>query len=503
MTEEKLDYVIAHEQAHISRCDHWWKPLGFLLLTVHWFNPVMWLAYILLCRDIEMACDERVIKDYDDVQRADYSEALLDCSVKRKMITACPLAFGEVSVKERIKSVLNYKKPAFWIVVVAVIACVAAAVCFLTNPIKNNKEVVDSRVTSVLCRIVCDEYSETISPVYFSEGAKRKKDNLPQGTIYTTGSIIFTIDWDTDILRVGEEYYENRNNASTFISMKTYEIEKNEAGEFVLDVSHRNGREDEKAMYYIEGPDGVHMMQLIYTADVSAMQLTLTDVITLSQKGYDLTWSDFENYNYIETGSGLYIRVYEIDENFELWIGGGYTDSKPMYIRLRLISESETDIYMDIRQGADAVQDFINLQNPPSFMALILESELWNDDSVYAGYLTLNPVEFVLSSDTMRVEELALTSEDMPNGYYLYDEAESHIALYIPIGTEFLFYDWTDLFTDPTDSQYTKTDENDKWISTQDFSVFMEYLQNFRENTPPFIFREKNGKLSVSERWVP
>lgn len=135
MSEEKLAYVIAHEEAHIRRCDHWWKPLGFLLLTIHWFNPVLWLAYILLCRDIEMACDERVIKEYDDVQRADYSEALLDCSVKRKMITACPLAFGEVSVKERIKSVLNYKKPAFWIVVVAVVSCIVVAVCFLTNPL--------------------------------------------------------------------------------------------------------------------------------------------------------------------------------------------------------------------------------------------------------------------------------------------------------------------------------------------------------------------------------
>ncbi len=139
MTEEKLAYVVAHENAHIRRRDHWWKPLGFLLLTVHWFNPVLWLAYILLCRDIEMACDERVIREYNEVQRANYSDALLDCSVNRKMISACPLAFGEVGVKTRIKSVLNYKKPAFWIVVVAVIACAVAAVCFLTNPVSYSK----------------------------------------------------------------------------------------------------------------------------------------------------------------------------------------------------------------------------------------------------------------------------------------------------------------------------------------------------------------------------
>ena len=129
MDAVSMSYVIAHEEAHLRRRDHWWKPLGFLLLTIHWFNPVMWLAYILLCRDIELACDERVVKAYDDTQRADYSEALLECSVKRSMISACPLAFGEVGVKTRIKSVLSYKKPAFWIVVLAVIACAAAAVC--------------------------------------------------------------------------------------------------------------------------------------------------------------------------------------------------------------------------------------------------------------------------------------------------------------------------------------------------------------------------------------
>lgn len=132
--EQTLVHVIAHEQAHIQRKDHWWKPLGFLLLTIHWFNPLMWLGYVLLCRDIELACDEKVIKDIDNEQRANYSQALVACSVKRPMIAACPLAFGEVGVKERVKSVLNYKKPAFWIIIVAVVACVVVSVCFLTNP---------------------------------------------------------------------------------------------------------------------------------------------------------------------------------------------------------------------------------------------------------------------------------------------------------------------------------------------------------------------------------
>ena len=134
---QDMEHVIAHESAHIRRKDHLWKPLGFLILSLHWFNPLVWLGYLLLCRDIELACDEKVVKELSSEQKADYSQALLSCSVNRRAIAACPLAFGEVGVKNRVKSVLNYKKPAFWIIAVAVIASVVVAVCFLTNPVSD------------------------------------------------------------------------------------------------------------------------------------------------------------------------------------------------------------------------------------------------------------------------------------------------------------------------------------------------------------------------------
>ena len=134
MDDQSLEYVIAHEKAHIHRKDHWWKPFGFLLLAIHWFNPLMWIGYILLCRDIELACDEKVIRQMDNENRANYTEALVACSINRRSIAACPLAFGEVGVKERVKSVMNYKKPAFWIIIAAIVSCLVIAVCFLTNP---------------------------------------------------------------------------------------------------------------------------------------------------------------------------------------------------------------------------------------------------------------------------------------------------------------------------------------------------------------------------------
>lgn len=219
--EHHLEHVIAHEQAHIRRRDHWWKPLGFLLLTIHWFNPLMWLSYVLLCRDIELACDEKVIKALDHDQRADYSQALLSCSITRRTIAACPLAFGEVGVKKRVQNVFSYKKPAFWVVLVGIVAIVTLAVCFLTNPPEG-------------------------------ENVKRK--------------------------------------------------------------------------------------------------LTLEDVVKLSEKGEELVWEDLEEYEYIETGSGLYIRVYEIDERFSLFVGGwieGDETLKPLYFYL--MAQDESELSVDIR----------------------------------------------------------------------------------------------------------------------------------------------------------
>ena len=134
MDEGTAAHVIAHERAHLARRDHWWKVLGYLVLALHWFNPLVWVAYILFCRDIELACDEKVVKGLDGAARADYSQALLSRAAPRRAVAACPLAFGEGNIKTRVKSALHYKKPAFWVAAAAVLAVVIMAVCFLTNP---------------------------------------------------------------------------------------------------------------------------------------------------------------------------------------------------------------------------------------------------------------------------------------------------------------------------------------------------------------------------------
>ncbi len=179
--EEQLNYIIMHEKAHLKRKDHFWKPLAFVILSVYWFNPAIWVAYILLCRDIESACDEKVIKNMDNAEKKSYSETLVSCSVQRRMVMTCPVAFGEVGVKQRIKSVLNYKKPAFWVIILSFILFAVVAVCFISNPVndKVNRIVNEDgyEVLSANETIVSFTFnSEVIKPEMTKDGVYKVKD---------------------------------------------------------------------------------------------------------------------------------------------------------------------------------------------------------------------------------------------------------------------------------------------------------------------------------------
>ena len=230
ISDTQIKYVIAHENAHIKRKDHLWKPLGFALLSIYWFNPVMWMAYVLLCRDIELACDEKVIKNMDNGDKKGYSEALVSCSVQRRTVMACPLAFGEVDVKDRIKSVLNYKKPAFWVIVIAVIACIAMSVCFLTNPKNNNRRSQSSE--------------EMISVSLAGTECENVEYKYVMGTLNKESPYI-EMEWHNntgDTLCFGTEYALYKNG-------KLCDFPDNYGFDLVLNIIMSNGKSDEK--YYL------------------------------------------------------------------------------------------------------------------------------------------------------------------------------------------------------------------------------------------------------------
>ena len=427
MDGQDLSHVVAHEQAHIRRRDHWWKPLGFLLLTIHWFNPLMWLAYVLLCRDIELACDEKVIKELGNEQRADYTQALVACSVNRRMIAACPLAFGEVGVKERVKSVMNYKKPAFWVVVLAVIACVIVAVCFLTNPKQDSytlrivvpagstEEIVyqedfaysDEEIsptgnkitissgeglgdTEVVLKPIEVKEENAYEPTYLTPGMPIEMD-VEKGAWFKVGvniqnpadkDIIVYVKVEGVKVRISDEIIPNSITfeAEVLEVRDGYFLVKpepswaiNSADQIEVPMKNMDPALEPQVGDTIEIVCSGEILETyparlskVYGIKVAAetSKLSLNDVIILSQKGYDLTWSDFEQFKYIETGSGLYIRVYEINELYELWIGGSWIDEDPMYIYLALADDLDTRI--DIRDGG--VTEFIGTDHSEALL---------------------------------------------------------------------------------------------------------------------------------------
>lgn len=216
INEADIPLVISHENAHIKRLDYLIKPLGFVLLSVHWFNPLLWVAYVLLCRDIEAACDERVIKDLGEDDRRSYSVALLNASISRKSIAACPLAFGETGVKERIKGVMNYKKPAFWVIIAAVAVCIVAAVCFLTNP-KDNENTsyhieMNEKLETAVEKAILDKNRKAFTGdfecqanhVLSVEGIGSKKDKLHTVTVYALALYSrYSLDENKSIVETG------------------------------------------------------------------------------------------------------------------------------------------------------------------------------------------------------------------------------------------------------------------------------------------------------------
>lgn len=226
---KEQEYIILHEQHHIRRLDHIVKALAFLALCIHWFNPLVWLAFILMGKDMEMSCDEAVIRKMGENVRADYSASLLALATGQRRIAGAPLAFGEGDTKGRIRNLANWRKPGFWVVLAAVAGCAALAVCLLTNPISGDTQ---------------------------------------------------------------------------------------------------DGKEDETEGFSEDGGDDES------EPTAALVQLTIDDVAALSEKGDALSWSDFEKYSYMDVGSGLIIKRYEVDEIFSVLVGGNSLDLKPMYITL-------------------------------------------------------------------------------------------------------------------------------------------------------------------------
>ena len=361
MEEKNLSYVIAHEQAHIRRKDHWWKLVGFLLLTLHWFNPLMWIAYVLLCRDIELACDEKVIKEMDNENRADYTQALLDCSMNRRGFKTCPLAFGEVGVKERVKNVMNYKKPALWIIIVAILACIMVAVCFLTNPEKiHHEELLQNDHFNGEVQIT-EEKSDSGESFYWLS-AKVQRTKLT--SLSETMEYEIKREWDTY-----NSMSEEQRLASSHMWGTIYvETDTWEEIEEVLGVSIDNPLESvawvHKTSYIgMERENLPHVHTTVYTIqsaddkvdnvcaiagyEMGGVRITLSTTISVNSEDITAGFSHSGDVNYVKTrcntASGAPVLVVSTYEAGHFFDSNAYWVENNVLYALRVFGDTEDE----------------------------------------------------------------------------------------------------------------------------------------------------------------
>ena len=428
--DKEQEYIILHEQHHIKRLDHVMKALAFLALAIHWFNPLVWAAFVLASKDMEMSCDEAVIRKVDGDVRADYSASLLTLATGRRIIAGTPLAFGEGDTKGRINNLSKWKKPAVWVVLIAVVACAVLAITVLTNPITmgdhfvltntdspantnklsydiqlGNKAMSGQIYVEQWIDGACVKSAPVVMTQYVDSIEITMRDRREDGTSVGTDIQIETNQYGGSLLT----YFEHPENFNVIgWGFKGYELnEKNKltsSEEVILAAKvfdNGSGIRAYDCKTLVNEPERIKeaaymiVVRAVFSEDPLGVTshseasfptevLTLNDVIILSQKGYDLSWADFENYDYIETGSGLYIRVYEINARFRLMIGGGGPDSDPMYIYLALANDLDTRI--DIRDGGvtEFISEYGNLAptyHPEGILHLGLNAEIVEIDT--------------------------------------------------------------------------------------------------------------------------
>jgi len=580
--DKEQEYIILHEQHHIKRLDHVMKALAFLALAIHWFNPLVWVAFILASKDMEMSCDEAVIRKIGGDVRADYSASLLTLATGRRIIAGTPLAFGEGDTKGRINNLSKWKKPAVWVVIVAVIACIILAVCLLTNPeakqdlsFLNYENLVSVAAQSDThpaaksddqSRYIIDgpqlaqflDKASWTAQTGITRSVQRNTDKNSRSSIHITLNGTYLKVFDTDTANIydpttgKDRYYrmtdgdyekllamlslDNEGTADNAVAGKTYVYEgEGIMGSFTITLyddgtfTYYEGMassyigvgsweqdgdsitmtddghggyglvnhfkldgddlvfvdKDSANFVYVKVQDGekFHRTGEAFKQNDSvngtvqimpSQKLSLNDVIMLSQKGYELSWRDFEQFQYIETGSGLYIRVYEINEMYELWIGGSWIDEDPVYIYLALADDLDTRI--DIRDGG--VTDFIGADHSSVLLskaineAILSENKPSKPDGLYhcASFVLLDQKELsgtptVDSSDhtqMVTVYGLALHQGFGYSGGTFHDVSGSHIPVAITfeiVGGKYVLKEyWT-----PRDGSYYVQDVRDKF----------------------------------------
>ena len=407
--DQDLTYVLSHERAHIRRKDHIWKIIGFFLLSVYWFQPLLWIAYLVFCRDIEGACDEKVLKELGEDERRAYATALFHCSIRPKSPSFYPLAFGELDVKARIQRILSYQKPKRWILALSLLLGLILAVCFLTIPLSphDNLRLINvshsarspsaqfevelgTRVGSGELYVEQWCYGECVrsAPVSLTSLAKeiqcfvnfRTTDGVSTGveiqveTDQYGGSLLTYFAFPENASVIGwsfSSYQEGERipvtpDTSSLLAVMAFDMGEGILQSFTPRTLQENPDLLAEAAYLIVLRAVFYETTLLPQESAPdstepAQVLTIEDILRLSQEKSALRWSSLDHYFYEESGSGLYIRIYETNGPFSLLVGADSPESDPLYFRLYAQDGSGDSV--DIQE--EDLVGFLEKHQPP------------------------------------------------------------------------------------------------------------------------------------------
>ncbi|NLP30647.1 MAG: hypothetical protein GX363_05895 [Clostridiales bacterium] len=517
LSESERDYIVLHEQTHIKRFDHVFRIIGYLALLVHWFNPLVWIAFHVSGKDMEMSCDESVIKAFGDKVKSDYSISLLSLATGRRNIGVTPLAFGEGDTKGRVKNVMNYKKPMFWVIIIALIFVIVLSFGLLANP-KNEGLTVEQYAENYVQQVI-EEYENAEYQNF--KVVDHKITSLDRIAVFDE---IFNHPIELWLLeyRIKPDKIENVMLAGGMNEIDGWITEDSSMGKPVMVFSY-----DKKVYDHIG---------IIWTGEMgetlSGNEIALRQL--LESKGY-LPHETFEgkhalvkfNLSTGETCQALLSKpVRQGDDGIwcvERWMDGNGS----IYYSDPMVNTTLSEYYTELQEQCDqghkpwlldlsqVAMDFIyrslGQSQDSGILELIdnarVEDFLQTPTSAYIGYIYnfadsypdmfhFDPVEWITLDDTDRLEDLGIGPQDMPNGYYIHNPIEDIFSFKVNEDTEYNFIDWGNDFVGI---------DQDRFYSTKDKQEFIRYLDTYSDRAAkvPFVIETKDGYVtSITEQFV-
>ena len=517
LSESERDYIVLHEQTHIKRFDHVFRIIGYLALLVHWFNPLVWIAFHVSGKDMEMSCDESVIKAFGDKVKSDYSISLLSLATGRRNIGVTPLAFGEGDTKGRVKNVMNYKKPMFWVIIIALIFVIVLSFGLLANP-KNEGLSVEKYAENYVQQVI-EEYENAEYQNF--KVVDHKITSLDRIAVFDE---IFNHPIELWLLeyRIKPDKIENVMLAGGMNEIDGWITEDSSMGKPVMVFSY-----DKKVYDHIG---------IIWTGEMgetlSGNEIALRQL--LESKGY-LPHETFEgkhalvkfNLSTGETCQALLSKpVRQGDDGIwcvERWMDGNGS----IYYSDPMVNTTLSEYYTELQEQCDqghkpwlldlsqVAMDFIyrslGQSQDSGILELIdnarVEDFLQTPTSAYIGYIYnfadsypdmfhFDPVEWITLDDTDRLEDLGIGPQDMPNGYYIHNPIEDIFSFKVNEDTEYNFIDWGNDFVGI---------DQDRFYSTKDKQEFIRYLDTYSDRAAkvPFVIETKDGYVtSITEQFV-